>query len=411
MERIPAGLWVFVDQGIVSLANFVAPILVGRYAGQEQLGFFALGFSIYLFALGLARAMVWTAFTRRAPQLSAEQRPICAGSATVHLGIFLVATVLLILAIAGGAAGMGYRDYAMLLAVVAPCTGAMLLREHVRRLDLARFAFLEVFVFDLMVASAQVLLLFWLATTGRMNATMAFLSLATTSLLAVPWMLLRHGGWRISWPDVLPDWRANWSITKWLTGGATAVLLGNQGYRWLLSIVASIAELGRLGAAQVVVQVTNPLVIGGSNYLGPTSARVLAEEGIHGLWRYTTRTTLWMLGAIAVFLTGVTLIGLPLVELVFQKAAAGVTTRLLVLFSAGVLSEALLIPIEFASVNLGKARLMFQTAILRLVINVSIGFGLVSFFGAEAIGVGMLLGSVVAICWQWRAFAQEVRRG
>ncbi|CAN0369611.1 unnamed protein product, partial [Ectocarpus sp. 4 AP-2014] len=119
-ERIPAGLWVFADQGIVSLANFVAPILVGRYAGQEQLGFFALGFSIYLFALGLARAMVWTAFTRRAPQLSAEQRPVCAGSATVHLGIFLAATVLLILAIAGGAASMGYRDYAILLAVIAP---------------------------------------------------------------------------------------------------------------------------------------------------------------------------------------------------------------------------------------------------------------------------------------------------
>lgn len=409
MVAIPAGLWVFADQGIVSLANFAAPILVGRYAGQEELGFFALGFSVYLFAMGLARAMVWTAFTRRTHQLNPEQRPSCAGSATVHLALFLAASMLVILATAGVTAAMGYPRYAMLLAVVAPCTAALLIREHVRRLDLARMAFLEVFGFDSVVCVAQVLLLAWLASTDRMSAAMAFASLATTSLLAVPWMLMRRGSWRISWSDVLTDWRASWSITKWLTGGATAVLLGNQGYRWLLSAVASIAELGRLGAAQVVVQLTNPLVIGGSNYLGPTSAKVLADHGIHGLWRFTIRTTAWMLAAIVGFLILVASAGLPLVQLVFQDAAAGVTTRLLVLFSAGVLSEALLIPIEYASVNLGRARLMFQTALLRLAINVSLGFGLVGVFGAEAIGVGMLLGSLVAIGWQWAAFAREVR--
>lgn len=394
----------------MSLANFAAPILVGRYGGQEELGFFALGFSIYMFAIGMARATVWTAFTRRTQQLEPAERPACAGSATVHLGVFLAAALLTTLAVAAALAAIGYPQYATLLAIVAPCTAALLVREHVRRLDLARLAFREVFAFDLVVATAQVLLLAWLASSGRMSATTAFLSLATTSLLAIPWMLFRRAGsWRIVWADVLPDWSASWSITKWLTGGATAVLLGNQGYRWLLSAIASIAELGRLGAAQVVVQLTNPLVIGGSNYLGPTSAKVLADEGVAGLWRFTVRTSGVMLAAILGFLTLVATAGLPFVQLIFQDAAEGVTTRLLVLFSAGALSEALLIPIEFASVNLGHGRLMFHTAIIRLAINGTLGFGLVGVFGAEAIGVGMLLGSSVAIGWQWAAFAREAR--
>lgn len=405
-----SGLWVFIDQGVVSLANFVAPVLVGRYGGQEELGFFALGFSIYLFALGLARAMVWTAYTRRSPQLPEERRPAYAGSATVHLGVFAAAASLAVLAVAAGAWAIGAESYAALLLVVAPCTAAMLFREHARRLDLARFDFFSVFGFDLAVAALQVLLLAWLAATGRMSADAAFLSLAAASLLAFVWMALRGETWAIEWGAVLPDWRENWSITKWLTGGATAVLLGKEGYNWLLSAIYSIAELGRLGAGRILVQVTNPLVIGGSNYLGPISARVHAEEGVHGLWRYTVRTTLMMLIAIGAFLLGVAAVGEEIVCAVMKESAAGVTTLLLLTFSAGVLSEALLIPIEFASVNRGRGRLMFQTAMVRLAINVLIGFGLVGVFGAEAIGVGMMLGSLVALVWQWTAFAREVSR-
>ena len=91
------------------------------------------------------------------------------------------------------------------------------------------------------------------------------------------------------------------------------------------------------------------------------------------------------------------------------KAAEGVTTLLLVTLTAGLLSEALLIPIEYAMVNLGRTRLMFNTAIVRLVVNTSIGFGLVGLYGAEAIGVGMLLGSLVALAWQWAVFYEEAR--
>ncbi|MEN0111367.1 MAG: hypothetical protein AAF805_11655, partial [Planctomycetota bacterium] len=206
------------------------------------------------------------------------------------------------------------------------------------------------------------------------------------------------------------DWRVSWAVSKWLAAGAASVQLGNQGYRWLLAVVASVAELGRLGAAQVVVQVTNPLVIGVSNYLGPVSAKVYAAGGHSALWRFTLRCTLVMGAAIGVFLLLVAAAGLPAVAAVFGDAASGVTTALLVTLAAGALSEALLIPIEFASVNRGRTRLMFHTALVRLAVNATLGFGLVGLFGAEAIGVGMLLGSGVALGWQWWDFAAEGRR-
>lgn len=407
----PRGLWVFADQGVVSLANFAAPVIVARCGGQTELGYYTLGFSIYLFVLGLARAMVWTPYTRRAPTLDPGDRAAFAGSATIHLAVFCAAACLVLWGGALAARGAGYGVYAWLLTVLGPCVGAMLLREHLRRLGLARLDFYPVFVFDLVVSVAQVGLLLWLKRTSDVCATRAFACLAATSLLAAPWLATLHGeAWRVRRRDVLPDWRVSWSVTKWLTAGAGAVLLGKEGYNWLLGAVASIAELGRLGAARVVVQLTNPIVIGGQNYLGPVSAKVYADHGVMGLWRHTVKTTAIAAALVGAFLALVYGAGVPAVRLVFEEASAGVTPLLLLTLTAGVMSEVLLIPIEFASVNLGKGRLMFQTALVRLGVNATLGFGLVGAYGAEAIGVGMLLGSAVAFVWQWGALAREVRR-
>ncbi|MEQ8846249.1 hypothetical protein [Botrimarina sp.] len=405
----PKSSWAFADQAIVSLANFAAVVLVGRFGGQEQLGFFTLGVSLYLFALGLGRAVVWTTYTQRHAGLGPDQRRLAAGSATVHLIGFAAATCLAILACAGAASAAGLGAYAAALAGVGPFAAAMLLREHVRRLGLARLQLREVLAFDTLVAVAQLAALGWLAWSGRMSAPAAYGAMAAASLLAVPWMAARRTGWGVDWRRVAPDWRASWATSKWLTGGGLAVLLGKQGYVWLLPAVASVAELGTFGAAQVIVQVTNPILLGGQNYLGPASAKVLAEGGVGALWRFTIRVSLAMAAAIAAYLVGVGLLGLPVVQGVFGETANQVSTLLLVSIAAGALSEAMLIPIEFASINLGRARLMAMTAVVRLAINATVGFALVAAYGAVAIGVGLLAGSLVALAWQWRSFAREAR--
>lgn len=404
------GVWVFADQAIVSLANFAAPILVGRCGGQVELGRFALGFSVYLFALGMGRALIWTAYTSRLPHEQDARRAGLTGSATAHVAGFLLALTGSLMLVAAIAAASGAVWLAGLMLVLAPCAAAMLVREHVRRVCLARLAVREVLIFDVAVSAVQLALLGWLAYRGTITATTAFGSLAAAALLGVGWLAWRRRWWSIEAGDAVRDWRDSWSVSRWLAAGAASVQLGNQGYRWLLAAVASVAELGRLGAAQVVVQVTNPLVIGVSNYLGPVSAGVFAAGGVRELWRFTVRCTLAMVAAIGMFLLLVAATGVPAITAVFGPASEGVTTLLLVTLAAGALSEALLIPVEYASVNRGRTRLMFHTALVRLAVNGSLGFALVGLYGAEAIGVGMLLGSGVALGWQWWDFAAEVRR-
>lgn len=406
-SAVPHGVWGVADQGIVSLANFATPVLVGRFGGREELGLYTLGVSVYLFVYALARSLVWTPYTKNSPALTADAVPSYTGSVSVHLvGYAAVAAVgMLTAALCVGVVGNPAIGWTV--AAVAPMTIAMLLREHVRRLGMARLDFATVFAFDLVVSAVQVVLIVGLAMSGRMTAVNALIVIAMTLVLPVLWIGLNRKDFSVQPARVRADWRTNWSVAKWLAAAAGMVTLGNQGYRWVLPALASMAELGRLGAAQVIVQLTNPIVIGLSNYLGPMTATTLADHGAAALYRVTRRVSLLMAGAIGVFLVIVALVGVPIVHLLLGQAAEGVTTLLVVTLSAGALSEALLIPIQAATVNRGRASLLFKTAIVRLAINLTLGFTLVGLYGAEAIGIGMLLGSAVALAWQWVAFTRE----
>lgn len=408
VDSVPRGVWGVIDQGVVSLANFATPVLVGRFAGQQQLGYYTLGLSVYLVGFALARSLLWTPYTKHAATTPADELPRYTGSVTAHLAAYATVTSVLIAVAGAVAALLGHPSVAMLLLVVAMATVAMLLREHVRRLTMAKLDFTSVLAFDIVVAVAQVAIMVWVALSGRMSAANAFLALTTTGALAIGWMLLHRDRFRLDGSRVRSDWLMNWSLSKWLAAAASFVTLGNQGYRWALPVLAGITELGRLGAAQVMIQITNPVIIGISNFLAPLTAKVLTERGERALYETTRRISLAMLAGIGAFLAVVAAVGVPLIELLLGEASAGVTTVLVVLLTAGAMSEALLIPVQAANVNRGRASLIFKSAVARLLINLTVGLTLVSVYGAEAIGLGMLLGSGVALTWQWVAFAKEL---
>lgn len=408
LAAIPRSAWFIADQGVVSLANFAAPILVGRYAGQQELGFYTLGVSLYVVAMALARSLVWTTYTKELHTLDATTQTKLTGSATVHIGLYALATAAVIALVSLGALVGGQADLSLFLAVLAPAAAVMLFREHVRRLAMARLDYVGVLLFDVLVAVTQISLLAWLAAAGRMSAVSASAVVAVSAGVSLGWLAFNRGMITIEWPRVAADWKASWRTSKWLVAASSSVTIGNQGYRWILPALASLAELGRLGAAQIVVQVTNPLVIGLSNYIGPLTAKLTADHGVRELWRYTVRVTLVMLASITAFVTFVAFFGVPLLTLLLGDAAKGVTSLLVVTLTLGALSEALLIPIQAATLNCGQARLLPAAALIRLIVNVSLGYGLVGVFGAEAIGVGMLIGSLVALAWLWRAFAERL---
>ncbi len=407
---MPQGAWVFADQAIASVANFATTVFVGRFAGQEQLGYYVLAYSLYLTALGLAKAMVWTPYTKQANHLEEHDKSTFAGSSTCHLGLFTIffsAFILLVGAVLYLATS--YESLGKLFLVLAPCGALMLLREHIRRLCLASLSSLEVCFFDLAVVLVQVGSLIWLAKQGLLTAMTAYLAVGLACAISFVWLYYRSDRVVFRWNRIWPDWLQNWDLSKWLTGGALSVLIGRQGYNWLLPAMTNMAELGKLGSAQGVIQIANPLVLGIANYLGPVSARIHAKEGVKGLYRCTLQSTLIIAAFAVALLLVVGFFGEMIVQLVYAEAAEGVTRLLLVTLGLGLMTEVLVVPVEFASVNRGRGRLMMYSALLRLLVNLTLGVFLVWHYGAVGIGIGITIGCVLALAWHWSALIGDMK--
>ncbi len=405
---LPKGVWVFADQAVASVTNFLTTVFVGRLAGQEQLGFYFLAWSIFLVAFGLAKAMVWTPYTKQLHHYDDGRQAAYTGSVTVHIGFFCLAFTLLVL-VGGSITWLSSPQLGTLLMVLAPCGALMLLREHIRRICLASLSVVEVFLFDIAILGVHLVGLVWLMNRGLMSAQSALIVMGIACSLSFVWMRMRREEIHCEKTNFWPDWLLNWRLSKWLSAGALSVLLGKHGYSWLLPMITNMAELGKFGSAQQTLQFANPILLGISNYLGPTSAKTYADKGIQGLWRATLVSSIIAGLVTCLFLALIGIVGEQVVQLIYQESASGVTRLLLLSLGLGMLMEVMLIPVEFASVNRGLGRLMMWSALLRLAINVTIGFALVWKFGAIGIGLGTAIGGFLALVWHWISLIKEVR--
>ena len=264
-------------------------------AERGELGLYGLGFTVYVLLTGLAKSLVWTPYTSLFPRLEPDEQKQYTASVTAHLGAFtLLSSAVLMLM--GLVCFMWFpqKAFAGLFVTLAPVTTLLLLREHVRYLCLARLRIGEVLIFDSLVSALQFAGVLMLYASDRLTATAAYWGMAAASGMSLAWLVHRHDqlSWKLS--ALIPHWQKNWAISRWITPTAMMLQVGNQGPRWFLELVYGLPRLGLFMAAQIVIQIANPLLLGNANYFGPSSATIFAKQGKYGLWRYTVHNTAFL---------------------------------------------------------------------------------------------------------------------
>lgn len=412
---VTQGFWAFVDQGVVSLANFVCSVLIARAAGTTEeirkfeFGLYGMGFLVFVFLTGLAKALVWTPHTSLAPRFEGEDRNRYDASVTIHFLVFTLVSGLAMLLVGGYyTLFVPQSAFARLFFVCSACMGMLLLREHVRRLCLARLHMVEAVVFDLTVSLLQIAGLGLLYLTGKLTGTSALWPMALACALSIGWLWLRNDRFVWNASSVWPHWIQNWTTAKWITPNAIMIQIGNQTPRWFLEKLVGLGGMGTFFPAQNVIQMANPLLLGNANHFGPSSAKVYTERGAAGLWKYTVRNTQFVCGLIGFVVLAAYLFGPDFISLIYGPAYRP-ERELIVSLAMGMLSEVLLMPVDFSVLTLGKANMSFAANTTRLLVNLSLGLLLVFMLGAVGIGYGLFIGNSVALAWLWTAFAYEVK--
>jgi len=404
------GLGVIADQAVVSLASFLATVIVGRYCGQHELGVFGLAVSIFWLAAGIPNALVWTPYTARAAKLPTARRALFAGSTLLHalLVSFAICGALLLLAVLPIGALQQNVWFAPMCLALVPFTIMMTFREHVRRINLAHLQISDLLAIDTPIAVIQIALLLLLANFGSLSANTALLAIAAASGGAIVWLVREQARFRFRPRRAVLHWSHNQRFGRWLLFVSLMWLIGDSSYRWLVVSLHGTESLGQFAAAQNIVLVLNPVLLTVTNLMQALSANWFAEGGARALRQKVARSTLWLAIAAGAPLLVLAAIGGPLVQIVFGDSYAGLGP-VVVTLSLGMFARIVAMPIDGAMVALQRGRVMVVAAAVRLIAIVAAGVPLIAWRGLEGVGYAMAASAAAGAIIQWWSLAQGGR--
>ncbi len=290
------------DQGVVSLGNLGAGLLVLRLAAKEDYGLYSICYMTIMILTGFAGAlfaaqMTVSYYDREPAARRGFVAAVLGGQLVLGSGFLLLAALAAILP----DSLLSAEARLLALLTLLACPGAM---AH----DFFRSYCFVVTSAHGALALDLALVLLWLALTlslqaGGLPVHVAALAgyglgATATSVLALAWsgLPLRRGAAGIG-----PALRGLWQHGRWAIGGVAVTALQNSAYVYLLGWFATARAVADLNAARMLLAPMNVLVLGVHRTLLPHLARLLAEGRAGEMRRQAGRALAGLLAVIAVY--------------------------------------------------------------------------------------------------------------
>lgn len=395
------------DQGIVSGASFAATVLVGRACGEEALGLYSLGFTLLILIRGVQESLVLTPYTIRMARLPARRRRSYAGSALVHSGLTALASMVALGA--GGltlSAAIGLPQFTAVLGILAITLPLVLLREVARRFSFAELRLGRAVQIDAVAAAGQLSLIAWLAAVGRLSAATALAALGMASgLSGATWLARSVRGFAVRRQRITSDWQRNWSLGRWIFAEQMCGTANSYSLHWLLALLLGAAATGEFAAAMAIVSLSNPLILGLGNLLGPSTARALAAGGMPQMRRLIWSFTWRMAGCMLLFCPLMAICGNAALTALYGPAYAGHGSAL-TLLAVALAVNALGMGADSGLRAAGRPRETFTASLVALLVTLVVGMCLAPRCGIVGAACAIVAGNLMGSGARWLAFAR-----
>jgi O-antigen/teichoic acid export membrane protein len=385
------------DQAVVSATSSLTTVLVGRFAGPEELGIYSIGFSILVLIVCLQDSLVMAPYTVFTQRLEGEERAEYAGSVLLHHRILAALTVLG-LALAGTLLWFlpGSPRLAQVLLVLAVATPMILMREFRRRMSFAHMHMSSALTLDAATAFLQLLTLAALAFCGAMSAVTAQgtvgLACGVTAGIA---LILSRGSFVIRRDKAVRELRRSWTFGRWIVCGQFISAVHGFVLYWLLAVLLGATVTGVFAACMTIVTLSSPFILGMSNLLGPRTARAFTEGGRDELRRVVLKAALVLGACLAAFVGLVTLFGDDLMRLLYDGKEYGGHGLTISLLALGVLANSVSIPADYGLRTLERPALSFRASLAGLLVTLVASTLLALWWGMLGAALGALAGSII----------------
>lgn len=268
------------DQGIVSISNFLTGVLVARAVSPEDFGTYSLMFTGLIVLYGLQNALIVgpaRVLGVRASGVDASGYFASQLQLQFILGSILSTAVIVLLPAA--------TSMTLSMSVTfSVCLFFFQLQELIRIINLTRFTLVTLLLTDTLTHGLRIALLVSISLYGTLSPSIAVLTIAISCAIgAIPHLKKKDRGLSKSVP-LRETMSSNWEYGRWLLLETMAYTASTQVYLYFTAYWVDKQSAGALNAIQNLLNVVNILHIGIMSFAIPTARNKLIEYG-HGVWK------------------------------------------------------------------------------------------------------------------------------
>lgn len=400
------------DQGIISLSNFIATILIARASSPTELGVYGVGFTSLRLIRAVQEGLTITPLNAFGAGLKeSDFKPYATSTSVIQLSMAILAA--LVAGLGGWVlTGLG-NDVAgpTLYALWTPFLFWQL-QEYIRRVLYVR-GFIASALLNTVIANIFRLgVMLWWIQMDRLDGILGLQAIALGSLLAlVPGLWQTRSYWTRHLMDLRETWYRNWVFGRWLMGSTIANWIAVEFYPILTAGMISFAAAGAYRAIQNLVAPIHLLMRAVDTFLTPRAARLYQRDN-WGILDRLTRLTYIMLG--------IPILGILAMAVVFRENLLDLLYGSTYLeYSNGVILMALFYILWFAywplQIVMKAARIstpIFIANLFAILAMFSIGIWMINQWGVYGTMAGQALNACVVLAvltWFWRVIHRKTR--
>lgn len=393
--------WTLVDQGVVSLGNFLLNLVLARSLSELEYGEFALFLGAIFILRTIDYSLISYPLSLRLCIASDEERARLLGN-TILLAAALALVLVVVVALG---TTLLRADEIMLPACL--CYLCWQAQETTRRCLLADFLYRAAVTGDGIAYVGQAVLVALLAWLDVITLPAALYMMSVTFGIGA---LVHASKLRYAWPDLVEARllaREYLSVGKWSLVNYQLVLTRVQLLPWMLAALAGTAATASLQATLNIANMMNPIIFGIGNAVPQVAAHAYRTGGVIGASRAAYGYILFGLGPILLISAMAVLMPDLLLRTTYGPSSPylAVALGLQLLAVAGVLDYvAEMISKTLLGVQAG--RLASLVNVLAVAVAAVLAFALIGTLGVLGACLALLIanlvratGAVMAIAW------------
>jgi O-antigen/teichoic acid export membrane protein len=400
-----------VDQTVVSGTAFLTTVLLGRWCGAEQLGVYALGFTIVVLMTNAQGALVTIPYTNQWRTRPQADRAGFAGGALIQQIAFaaLMSGALGILGVLLLLFGLHGKINTAVL-VVGVVLPLLLLREFARRFAFAHLRVGTACCIDLVVSVAQIAGIIVIFFADRLDATTAFIATGIAASIGGSMGLAKmRRSFSLRLDLLAPSIREHWRFGRWVLASSLLITIQTYFVHWLLAFISGTADTGVYSACLTSVRVLNPLLLGIGNVSGPLAARAFADGGLNRLRSLIGKVSSCLIPVLGLYCILVHAVGDQVIAFLYRGNEYLGHGHLLTVFALTVFVAAFDLPIDAGLSAMNRPDIGFRASVVSTLVVVVGSCLLIPKYGMLGGAYAGLLGQSCGVVLRVLAFYRFLR--